>query len=95
MIDSHFTAWVGRHEDILERREGQYLIKLVHSYAGADHTYPGLELLPDGTFVATTYIKYRPGAELHSVVSARFRLEETDRMFHAAGELIQFEGGKR
>lgn len=95
MIDSHFTAWVGRYEDILERREGQYLIKLVHSYAGADHTYPGLELLPDGTFVATTYIKYRPGAELHSVVSARFRLEETDRMFHAAGELIQFEGGKR
>ena len=79
-IDSHFTAWVGRYEDILERRQGQYLIKLVHSHAGADHTYPGLELLPDGTFVATTYIKYRPGVEQHSVVNARFKLEEMDAM---------------
>jgi hypothetical protein len=77
--DSHFTAWVGRYEDIIEGRQGAYLVKLLHSHAGTDHTYPGLELLPDGTFVGTTYIKYRPGPDLHSVVSVRFRLDETDR----------------
>ena len=74
--NSHFTAWVGRFEDIVEGREGQCLVKLLHSYGGVDHTYPGLELFPDGTFVATTYIKYRPGPDLHSVVSVRFRLDE-------------------
>jgi hypothetical protein len=33
------------------------------------------------SFVATTYIKYRPGPELHSVVSARFKLEKTDLLW--------------
>jgi FAD-dependent oxidoreductase family protein len=76
----HFVAWVGRYEDIVAGRDGQYKIKLLHSHAGSDCGYPGLELLPDGTFVATTYIKYRPGPEKQSVVSTRFKLEETDKM---------------
>jgi predicted 3-demethylubiquinone-9 3-methyltransferase (glyoxalase superfamily) len=37
-----------------------------------------MELLPDGTIVATTYVQYRPGEEKNSVVSARFKLSETD-----------------
>ena len=51
----------------------------MHSYAGTDCGYPGLEVLPDGTFVATTYIKYKPGPEKHSVVSVRFKLHELDQ----------------
>ena len=74
----YFRAWVGRYEDIVEGREGDYLINLLKSHAGIDHTYPGLELLPDSTFVGTTYIKYRPDANLHSIVSVRFKLSETD-----------------
>ena len=66
--------------DILAGRPGQYRIKLLHSHAGGDCGYPGVEVLPDGTIVATTYIKYRPGPEKHSVVCTRFRLEETDRL---------------
>ncbi|MBI5685250.1 MAG: FAD-dependent oxidoreductase [Verrucomicrobia bacterium] len=77
---NHFVAWVGRYENVLNGREGQYRIKLLHSYAGGDCGYPGLDLLPDGTFVATTYVKYRPGPEKNSVVSTRFKLEETDKM---------------
>jgi len=50
----HFVAWVGRYEDIAAGRDGQYRIKLLHSYAGSDCGYPGMELLPDGTIVATT-----------------------------------------
>lgn len=60
--------------------DGDYRIKLLHSHKGSDCGYPGLELLPDGTFVATTYVKYRPGPEKNSVVSVRFQLGETDRM---------------
>lgn len=76
----HFVAWVGTYDDIRNGRDGQYRVKLLHSHNGSDCGYPGLELLPDGTFVATTYVKYRPGPERSSVVSVRFKLLETDRL---------------
>lgn len=75
---THFVAWVGTYEDIREGKPGQYRIKLLHSHKGFDCGYPGMEILPDGTIVATTYIKYREGQEKHSVVSTRFKIEETD-----------------
>lgn len=74
----HFVAWVGTYDDIRQGRPGQYRVKLLHSFAGGDCGYPGVELLPDGTVVATTYIKYWNDGRKHSIVSARFRLEETD-----------------
>ena len=77
--DGYFTAWVGRYEDIVEGREGECLVRLLRSYRGADHTYPGLEVLPDSTFVATTYVQSRPDSELHSIVSARFRLNGMEK----------------
>lgn len=82
---THFVAWVGRYEDIVSGRDGAYRIKLLHSFRGGDNGYPGLELLPDGTFVATTYIKYREGPEKNSVVSTRFTLAETDGLARGAG----------
>ncbi len=80
----HFVAWVGTYDDIAAGRPGQYRVKLLHSHAGSDCGYPGLELLPDNTFVATTYVKYRPGTEKQSVVSARFKLSEVDTAAEAA-----------
>ena len=81
---NHFVAWVGTYDDIVAGRPGQYRLKLLHSYAGGDCGYPGLELLPDGTFIATTYVKYRPGPEKQSIVSVRFTLAEIDAMAKAA-----------
>jgi len=81
---NHFVAWVGTYDDIRQGRPGQYRIKLLHSHAGGDCGYPGVELLPDNTIVATTYIKYRPGADKHSVVSVRFKLAEADALRAAA-----------
>ena len=75
----HFIAWVGAYEDIIAGREGQFRVRLLHSHAGGDCGYPGLERLPDGTLLATTYVKYRPGPRKHSVVSVRFTLEDVDR----------------
>jgi hypothetical protein len=74
----HFVGWVGTYDDIRQGRPGQYRIKLLHSHAGADCGYSGLECLPGGTLVATTYIKYRPGPKKHSIVSLRFKLAEID-----------------
>ena len=55
--DGHFVAWVVSYEDIRNGQAGRCRIKLLHSHAGSDCGYPELELLPDGTIVATTYIK--------------------------------------
>ena len=77
---NHFVAWIGRYDDIVSGRDGQYRIKLLHSHHGGDCGYSGVEVLPDGTVVATTYIKYREGPERNSVVSVRFDPRETDRL---------------
>ena len=74
----HFVAWVGTYDDIKSGKLGQYRVKLLHSYAGGDNGYPGIELLPDGTIVATTYIKYWDDKRQHSIVSTRFTAEELD-----------------
>jgi len=73
-----FVAWVGTYEDIITGREGQYRVRLLQQHgAFGDCGYAGLELLPDGTFVATTYVVHKPG-EKNSVISVRFTLEELD-----------------
>ncbi len=73
-----FVAWVGTYEDIVNGREGQYRVRLLDNKNRWDCGYAGLELLPDGTFVATTYCHLKEG-EKPCVVSARFTLEELDR----------------
>ena len=50
-----WVGWVGTYEDIVEGREGQYRVRLMDNHKGADTAYPGVELLPDGTIVTTTY----------------------------------------
>lgn len=74
----HFVAWVGTYGDIKAGKPGQYRVKLLHGYVKGDLGYPGVELLPDGAIVATTYLKYWDDARKHSVVSTRFTLAETD-----------------
>jgi hypothetical protein len=74
----HFVAWVGTYDDIKQGKPGQYRVKLLHGHKLGDLGYPGVELLPDGTIVATTYLKYWGDERKHSVVSTRFTLAETD-----------------
>jgi len=78
---NHFVAWVGTYDDIRNNRPGEYRIKLLTSYDGrGDCGYAAMERLPDGTIIATTYLKYWPGNRKHSVVSVRFDIKETDAM---------------
>ncbi len=74
-----WVGWVGRYEDILNGTEGQYRVRIMDNKKGQDCTYPGVELLPDGTFVTTTYGHWTEGEEPY-IVSVRFRLEELDAL---------------
>ena len=74
-----WVAWVGTYEDIVEGREGQYRVRLMDNHHAWDCAYPGLELLPDGTFVATTYGHWAEGEEPY-IVSVRLKLDELDAM---------------
>jgi hypothetical protein len=73
------VAWVGTFGDILAGREGQYRVRLMHNTRDADCAYPGVEALPDGTFVLTTYGHWTAG-EPPYIVSVRLRLDELDRL---------------
>lgn len=74
-----WVAWVGTYDDIVEGREGQYRVRLMDNHRSADCAYPGLELLPDGTFVTTTYGHWTKG-EPPYIVSVRLKLAELDEM---------------
>lgn len=78
-----WVGWVGTYEDIAEGREGQYRIRLMDNHRRSDTAYPGVELLPDGTFVTTTYGHWTPGEEPY-IVSVRFKLEELDARARSA-----------
>ncbi len=73
------VAWVGTWEDLVLHRPGQYYVRLLDNRKGWDTTYPGVEVLPDGTFVVTTYGTWESGQPPY-ILSMRFRLEELDQM---------------
>ena len=78
-----WVGWVGTYEDIVKGDEGQYRVRLMDNTRGADCAYPGVERLPDGTFVTTTYGHWVKG-ESPFIVSVRFKLEELDEKARAA-----------
>ena len=74
-----WVGWVGTYDDIVSGREGQYRVRLMDNHKGGDCAYPGVEVLPDGTFVTTTYGHWIAG-EAPFIVSVRLKLSELDRM---------------
>jgi hypothetical protein len=72
-----WVAWVGTYEDIVQGREGQYRVRLMDNTKGSDCAYPGVELLPDGTLVTTTYGHWIQG-EPPFIMSVRLKLAELD-----------------
>jgi hypothetical protein len=78
-----WVAWVGRYDDIVAGREGQYRVRLMDNTRGTDCAYPGVEILPDGTFVTTTYGHWTTNQPPY-IVSVRLKLSELDQK--AAGK---------
>jgi len=74
-----WIAWVGTYDDILQGREGQYRVRLMDNKNAWDCAYPGVECLPDGTIVTTTYGHWTQG-EPPYIVSIRLTLKELDAL---------------
>lgn len=74
-----WVGWVGTYGDIAAGRAGQYRVRLKDNHHAWDCAYPGVERLPDGTFVATTYGHWTPN-EPPYILSVRFTLKELDEL---------------
>lgn len=72
-----WVAWVGRWQDIVENRPGQYRVRLKDNMNSWDCGYAGLEVLRDGTFVGTSYGHWKVDEEPY-VISVRFKLSDLD-----------------
>jgi len=75
--EGDWVAWVGTYNDLVKGNEGQYRIRIMDNKNGWDTTYPGVEVLPDGTFVTTTYGHWIKGEQPY-IMSVRFKLKEID-----------------
>lgn len=73
-----WVAWVGRYDDLVAGRAGQYRLRLKDNKRGSDCAYPGVERLPDGTIVTTTYGHWEAGAEPY-ILSVRLKVDELDQ----------------
>ena len=78
-FEGDWVGWVGSWEDLLHQRPGQYLVRLKDNTKAYDTSYPGVECLPDGTVVTTTYGHWEKG-EAPYILCVRLRVEELDRL---------------
>ncbi|TFG90077.1 MAG: exo-alpha-sialidase [Candidatus Atribacteria bacterium] len=78
--EGDWAGWVGKWKDLVKGKHGQYRIRFRDNIHSWDCCYPGVELLPDGTFVVTTYGHWEKDKEPY-IVSIRFKMEELDRKF--------------
>ncbi len=70
-----WVAWVGTYEDLRSGTPGQYRIRLKDNRKGSDCAYPGVEVLPDDTFVVTTYGHWDDNQPPY-ILCVRFKLSE-------------------
>ena len=74
-----WVGWVGKYEDLVQGTPGQCRILLKRNTKGSDCAYPGVELLPDGTIVTTTYGHWTKD-EAPYILCVRFPISETDKL---------------
>lgn len=104
-VSQGWVAWVGTYEDLKTGAQGQYRIKLAHTYlkgqkepayaANADTGYCGNVVLQDGTIVTATYGTFDPndkvmGALRTYIVSKRIHLADTDALLQDMGLIVSF-----
>ncbi len=78
-FEGDWAAWVGTWDDIVAGRSGQYIVRLKDNTKSYDTAYPGVEILPNGTFVTTTYGHWVKG-EAPYILSIRLKLKELDEL---------------
>jgi hypothetical protein len=78
--EGDWVGWVGTWNDLVKGKKGQYRIRFKDNIHSWDCCYPGVELLPDGTFVTTTYGHWEKDKQPY-IISVRFRIEELDTKY--------------
>lgn len=74
-----WLLWVGKYSDLVQNTPGQYRVRLKDNLHNWDCAYPGVEVLPDGTFVTTTYGHWEKEQQPY-ILSVRFKLSELDKL---------------
>ena len=74
-FEGDWVAWIGTYDDLASQQPGQYLVRLKDNHNAWDCAYPGVEILPDDTFVITTYGHWEQGKKPY-ILSVRLRLDE-------------------
>ena len=77
--EGDWMLWVGRYDDLVNATEGQMIVRLMDNTKAWDCAYPGLEVLPDGTVVATTYGHWEKGKPAF-IVCVRVTTAELDTL---------------
>ena len=78
-FEGDWVAWVGTWDDIVHGHNGQYSVRFKDNTKGYDTSYPGVEVLPDDTFVVTTYGHWIQD-EAPYILSVRLKLSELDEI---------------
>ncbi len=78
-FEGDWVGWVGTWDDLVNSQDGQYFVRLKDNTNGSDTAYPGVEVLPDGTFVTTTYGHWDKGQPPY-ILCERFRLSDLDHL---------------
>jgi lysophospholipase L1-like esterase len=90
-FEGDWVGWIGTYENIVKGDPGQYILRMKDNTKNYDTTYPGVEVLPDGTFVTTTYGHWDQG-EAPYILSMRFKMEQLDALSEAdriRGQLLK------
>lgn len=75
--EGDWVGWVGTWNDLVNGNNGQYRIRFKDNIHSWDCCYPGVELLPGGTFIVTTYGRWEKDKEPY-ILSVRLNLKELD-----------------
>lgn len=84
-VAGDWVAWVGTYDDLVNSREGQYRVRLLEDFTpsvkSGDTGYAGNVVLPDGTFVLTSYGYFDPADTSYPyIMTTRFSLKELDAL---------------
>lgn len=82
-FEGDWVGWVGTWDDLVNGSQGQHFVRLKDNKKGYDTTYPGVEVLPDGTFVVTTYGHWTKNEPAY-ILSIHMTLKELDAIANRA-----------
>lgn len=82
-FEGDWVGWVGTWDDLIQGNSGQYFFRLKDNTKNYDTSYPGVEILPNGTFITTTYGHWIKGQSPY-ILSSRFQLQDLDDLANQA-----------